>query len=223
MSDARQLGMQYLAQPRGVLGYDGLQRREHSSLEQVASACRPVLQAEHDVRVQDGAVLALSDIADQREQFALLRHLDTAVVPGRPVEPADGGVLERADGGDLRGLQLLRAGELGQRRDRLIARIAYDDVSDNVRVLDDLDFIASSSARREAEPYWLHSAASAAAAHPCPPLATALVTGRFPSPGCAWRIKPVSSVHSPGEGGQEERSIGRPGGRPVVRDCAGDE
>ena len=84
-------------------------RREHPSLEQVAAACRPVLQAEHDVRVQDGAVLALGDIADQREQLALLRHLDTAVVLGRAVEPADGGVLEGADGGDLRGFQILRA------------------------------------------------------------------------------------------------------------------
>src|ERR1700733_5652349 len=130
--------MQYLAQPRGVLGYDGLQRREHSSLKQVAAACRPVLQAEHDVRVQDGAVLALGDITDQREQLALLRPLDTAGVLGRAVEPADGGVLEGTDGGDLRGFQILRAGELCQRRDRLIARIAYDDVSDNVRVLDDL-------------------------------------------------------------------------------------
>jgi len=86
----------------------------------------PVWQAEHDVQMQHGAVLALGDIAEQRQQLALLVNLE-AVVPGRGVEPADGGVLEGADGCDLRGFQPLRAGELGQRGDRLIARVTHHD------------------------------------------------------------------------------------------------
>jgi hypothetical protein len=35
------------------------------------------------VQVQNGAVIALSDIAEQRQQLALLVNLDAAVVSGR--------------------------------------------------------------------------------------------------------------------------------------------
>ena len=65
------------------------------------------------MHVQDGAVLALGDISDERQQLALLVHRNAAVIPGRTVEPADDGVLEGADGSELRGFQPLRAGELG--------------------------------------------------------------------------------------------------------------
>jgi hypothetical protein len=47
-------------------------------------------------------------------------------------------VFERADGGDLGSFQPLRARELCQRGDRLIARVAHHDVGDHIRVLDDL-------------------------------------------------------------------------------------
>jgi hypothetical protein len=92
------------------------------------------------VHVQDGAVLALGDISDERQQLALLVDHDAAVILGRAVEPADGGVLEGADGSDLRGFQALRAGELGQGGNGLVARVAHHDVGDDVRVLDNLGF-----------------------------------------------------------------------------------
>jgi hypothetical protein len=87
------------------------------------------------VHVHDGAVLPLGDVAEQRQHLALLVHADATVVPGRPVEPADGGVLEGADGGDLRGFQPLRTGELRQSRDCLITWVAHHHVGDDVRVL----------------------------------------------------------------------------------------
>jgi hypothetical protein len=64
-------------------------------------------------------------VADQRQHLALLVNRDAAVLLRRPVEPADGRALERADGGDLRGFEAFGAGELRQHGDRLIARIAH--------------------------------------------------------------------------------------------------
>jgi hypothetical protein len=65
--------------------------------------------------------MALGDIAEQRQQLAVLVNLDAAVVSGRTAEPADGGMLNGADGSDLRRrFQMLRAGELHQGGDRLI-------------------------------------------------------------------------------------------------------
>ena len=61
------------------------------------------------------------------------------------VEPADGGALKAADGSDLRRFQTLSARELLKRGDRLIARLADQDVGDDVRVLDNLDLIICSS------------------------------------------------------------------------------
>jgi len=96
------------------------------------------IHAEHGVHVHNGAVFARGDVADQRQQLALLIHRDAAVVPGRAVEPADGGMLEGTDRGDLRRLQVLRPGELRQSGDRLVTRVAHHDVGDDVCVLDDL-------------------------------------------------------------------------------------
>ena len=47
-------------------------------------------------------------------------------------------MLEGTDRGDLRRLQVLRAGELRQSGDRLVTRVAHHDVGDDVCVLDDL-------------------------------------------------------------------------------------
>ena len=69
-----------------------------------------------------GTVLALGDITDQRQHLALLVNGDRAELPGRTVEPTDGGMPEAADRGDLRGLQALGARELFQLGDGLIAR-----------------------------------------------------------------------------------------------------
>jgi hypothetical protein len=71
------------------------------------------------MRVQDGAVLALGDVADQRQYLALLADRDATVLLSRAVELADGGAFEGADGSDLGSLQPLRAHELCQRGDRL--------------------------------------------------------------------------------------------------------
>jgi len=54
----------YFAQLSGILGHDNLQRREHSSLDEVAVARCPVRQPEHDVYVQARAVAVLSDVTD---------------------------------------------------------------------------------------------------------------------------------------------------------------
>ena len=59
------IGVHHLAQLRGGLADDYLQRREHPSLEEVTSARCPVRQAEHDVYVHAGTVLTLGDVTDQ--------------------------------------------------------------------------------------------------------------------------------------------------------------
>jgi hypothetical protein len=66
------------------------------------------------MRVQDRAVLALGDVTDQRQHFALLVDRDAAVLLSRRVEPADGGAFKGADGSDLRSFQPLAARELCQ-------------------------------------------------------------------------------------------------------------
>jgi len=84
------------------------------------------------------AILAHGDIADKRQQLALLVNRNPAVLPGRAIEPADGGALERADRNDLYGLQLLRAGGLRQRPDRLVPGVTHHHVGDDIRVLENL-------------------------------------------------------------------------------------
>jgi hypothetical protein len=56
----------------GVLGHHGLPGREHSPLEQVTAARGPIREAEHHVHVCDRTILAHGDIADERQQLALL-------------------------------------------------------------------------------------------------------------------------------------------------------
>jgi hypothetical protein len=90
------------------------------------------------MHVRNGAVLTDRDIADQRQQLALLFNRNAAVLPGRAIEPADAGMLERTDRSDLSGRQLLCAGELLQRRDRLVTRVTHHHIGDDIRVLDDL-------------------------------------------------------------------------------------
>jgi hypothetical protein len=92
------------------------------------------------VDVQAGTVLAFGDITDQRQHLALLVYRDAAVLLGRAVEPANGGAFEAADGGDLRGFEVFGARELGQRADRLVARVTHHHVGHHVRVLDNLGF-----------------------------------------------------------------------------------
>jgi hypothetical protein len=114
----------------------------------VTAAGCPVRQAEHDVYVHAGAVRALGNVTDQRQHVALLVDWHAAILLGRAVEPADGGAGEGADGCDLCRFQVLVAGELGQRAERLITRVADRDVGDIVRVLDNFGFYLSSSLRR---------------------------------------------------------------------------
>jgi len=83
------------------------------------------------VRAQDGTVLVLGDVTDQREHLALLVDRDAAELPGRPVEPANGGPLETAHHCDLRGFQPLRARESRQHGDRLITWVAHHHVGDD--------------------------------------------------------------------------------------------
>src|SRR5215471_19954409 len=92
------------------------------------------------MRVQAGTAGALGDITGQRQHLALLVHWDATVFLGRPVEPADGGPLERADSCDLGGLEAFGTGELRQHRDRFITWLAHHHIRHHVRVLDDLRF-----------------------------------------------------------------------------------
>ena len=126
------------AQLRRGLSHDGLQGREHPSLDEVPPAGCPVRQPEHDVQVEAGSVLTFGNVTDQGQYLGRLVNRDVAELPGRTVEPADRGMLEAAHGSDLRGLQALGAGELRQSRD--VTRLAHDDISDDVRVLDNLGF-----------------------------------------------------------------------------------
>jgi hypothetical protein len=92
------------------------------------------------MRVHSWAVLALGEVTYQRQQLALLVHRDTPVLLGRGVKPTDNGALEGADGSDLRRLEALGLCELRQLGYGLVAWVAYQDIGDNVRVLDNLGF-----------------------------------------------------------------------------------
>src|SRR2546423_566575 len=86
-----------------------------------------VRAAEHDVHVRDDLLVGGGEVTEEREHLDLVGHGDGEVVAAVAVEVAQGGALESADGGDLRGAYCVAAGCVRDRSDGVIALVADDD------------------------------------------------------------------------------------------------
>src|SRR4051794_8255219 len=104
----------------------------------MAAAGRTVGQPEHDVNMEAGpTVIAGGDVTDCAQHLGLFADLDLPVALRGKIEPADRRLLEGPDRGQRCGCEFLVIGEFGQRRERLLAGVEYDDMHLSVRGVGD--------------------------------------------------------------------------------------
>lgn len=92
--------------------HDNFERWPDLGAQEVASPRGAVGQAEDDVDMDLRVSVALGDVAQKREQLALLIDLNAAIVLGLAIEPAHGGPREGPDAGELRRVQMTRPSKL---------------------------------------------------------------------------------------------------------------
>ncbi len=126
-------------QVAGRLGEDDFEGRAHFRRQQVAAARGAVALAVHHVRVDFLAVSTLDrDVAEQGKHLGLLAHRNALVVLFLPVEIAERGFAERADGAEARGREVLLLGEARQPFHRVLARVENHGEHALVVIVDEL-------------------------------------------------------------------------------------
>jgi hypothetical protein len=130
------VGVLFAPQVRRRVGKDDLKRGPDHACHEVSAPRRSIGQPENDVHMQARfSVVTDRDIADRAKDLALLIDCDLLVSLLVEVEPADGRLLERADGRQRGRRDANFVGELRERREGLFSGVEHDDAGLGSRIV----------------------------------------------------------------------------------------